>query len=158
MSRLLKLRATRPDQLHLLDGLQDFRRCGKLCDVRLQSRNATTTFPAHRLILSLASSPLGALISDNFSQGLDQGVVLVDIPSGTLAAVLDFIYTGQAHVHMTEVHELLQFAHMYEMVALVGHVVDGLTECLNADTCTKLFPLSSQLGLEALELTCEQFI
>eukprot|EP00929_Paragymnodinium_shiwhaense_P004496 TRINITY_DN105479_c0_g1_i1.p1 TRINITY_DN105479_c0_g1~~TRINITY_DN105479_c0_g1_i1.p1 ORF type:complete len:706 (-),score=122.43 TRINITY_DN105479_c0_g1_i1:73-2190(-) len=65
--RYLEVRATRPDQLSLLDQLPEFRRNGRFCDIRLRSREGTA-FSAHRLIIALASEALASLVGGAFTE------------------------------------------------------------------------------------------
>ena len=124
-TRCLELRAARPEQLRLLDRLPEFRRSGKLCDVKLRSRDGTL-YEAHRLVLSLASDALSGLMGGIFCEGQDGREVEADLPGKLLEGLLDFVYSGAARVPLAGARELLRFAHMFALDDLVRHLVDAV--------------------------------
>eukprot|EP00927_Polykrikos_kofoidii_P031908 TRINITY_DN27321_c0_g1_i1.p1 TRINITY_DN27321_c0_g1~~TRINITY_DN27321_c0_g1_i1.p1 ORF type:complete len:648 (-),score=99.13 TRINITY_DN27321_c0_g1_i1:303-2246(-) len=177
-SRCVEVHATRPDQLCLLERLPEFRRSGRLCDVRLRSRDGAV-FPAHRLVLALASEALAGLVGGAFAEGVrrpqsatggcsgattaqgqncdDEAEVDLDISSSALEAVLEFIYVGSMRVQVASVCELLRFAHMYALDGLLSRAEEAVTERMNATACAEFLPESKLLGLESLEVACHQY-
>ena len=111
----MELGGARPEQFALLETLPEFRRQGRLCDVKLKSSVDNTVFDAHRLILSLASEPLAALLSGPFAEGAAQtqgALVSLEATGETLRVILDFIYSGRARVaSAAAVPDLLRTAH-----------------------------------------------
>jgi len=152
----VELRVARPERLCLLERLPEFQRSGRLCDVQLKSREGDS-FAAHRLVLSLASDALAALLGGGFMEAQSQKDVEVDLSSRVLEAVLGCIYTGSTRMPLVFIGELLRFAHMYGLESLLAHAVETVVEHMDPNLCAELLPESGLLGIWPLEAACRKY-
>ena len=83
------------------------REAGLMCDVTLRSCEGEN-FTAHRSLLA-ASSPYfrGMFQKYNFSESRNNSVTLYSVSQEGLAAILDFIYTGQISINPSNVYSIL---------------------------------------------------
>jgi len=77
----------------VLDQMNEYRLCGKLCDIVLRAEDQS--FPAHRVVLSAASEYFKGMFCNNMAECQLKEVPLFGVHSSTLQAILDFAYTSE---------------------------------------------------------------
>jgi len=79
----------------VLDQMNEYRLCGKLCDIVLRAEDQS--FPAHRVVLSAASEYFKGMFCNNMAECQLKEVPLFGVHSSTLQAILDFAYTSEVY-------------------------------------------------------------
>jgi len=147
----MQVAATRPEQQKLLNRLPQLLQDGRFCDISL-SCNDGITVEAHRLVLSMASQPLQALVSFN-----NRDAIQLDVSSTVLNTVLRYIYNGEARVPLDSIVEIIQFTHMYELQGMLDQVVGTVVERLEPDLCMELMTAFRYHRIEDIDIHCTQF-
>ncbi|CAE8593905.1 unnamed protein product [Polarella glacialis] len=126
------------------------------CDVSLRSTDGQV-FKAHRLLLSMASDPLFAMLSGSFSEG-HGSEVLFDCSADALSAFLEFLYKGTASVKKDVLPELLRLVHQWQ---------DRQTPCLpwlrrqehmTPELCSQLIVDCEVLLVDELDEVLEDYV
>eukprot|EP00927_Polykrikos_kofoidii_P060372 TRINITY_DN55369_c0_g1_i1.p1 TRINITY_DN55369_c0_g1~~TRINITY_DN55369_c0_g1_i1.p1 ORF type:complete len:586 (+),score=75.33 TRINITY_DN55369_c0_g1_i1:214-1971(+) len=126
------------------------------CDVSLRSVEGQL-FQAHRLILSMASDPLFAMLSGSFAEG-QQSEVLFESSSEALCAFLEFTYNGTASVKKAVLPELLRLVHQWELQPLQSALTDLLVEHMTPELCSSLIVDCEFLLVGELDELLEQYV
>ena len=114
------------------------------------------SFRCHRLILSLGSEYFKTMLSGNFCES--QGKVEVpDISSGTMAKLLQYIYTGGIDLNIIDI-ELLSTAHKYQIVGLHAVSELQLAKYLTVETAPKLSVAADLYGSNEFKKYVFRFI
>ncbi|KAF5400004.1 BTB/POZ domain protein [Paragonimus heterotremus] len=90
-----------------------FRKHGQLCDVVIKVGGRE--FLAHRVVLAATSDYFDAMFSNGMAESAQLEVELKSISPDVMDALLDYVYTGQVHVTMENVQDLLPAASLVQM-------------------------------------------
>ncbi|CAL8071894.1 unnamed protein product [Calicophoron daubneyi] len=90
-----------------------FRKRGQLCDVVIKVGGRE--FLAHRVVLAATSDYFDAMFSNGMAESAQLEVELKSISPDVMDALLDYVYTGQVHVTMENVQDLLPAASLVQM-------------------------------------------
>eukprot|EP00928_Gymnodinium_smaydae_P036410 TRINITY_DN25458_c0_g1_i1.p1 TRINITY_DN25458_c0_g1~~TRINITY_DN25458_c0_g1_i1.p1 ORF type:complete len:606 (-),score=137.69 TRINITY_DN25458_c0_g1_i1:76-1893(-) len=132
-------------------------RCSEqFCDVSLRSSDGQV-FKAHRLILSMASDPLFAMLSGSFAEG-SQSEVPFDASSEALGAFLEFTYTGTAKLKKSVLTELLVLVHQWQSQPLQAALTEMLVEHMTPDLCSSLIVECEVLLVDELDEMLERYV
>jgi sugar lactone lactonase YvrE len=126
------------------------------CDVSLRSIDGQV-FKAHRLMLSMASDPLYAMLSGSFAEGQSSEVPL-ESSSEALSAFLEFLYNGSARVKKTVIPELLRLVHQWEVQPLQGALTELLLEHMTPELCSSLIVDCEVLLVDELDEMLERYV
>lgn len=153
-SPVVTLAASRGSQLALWDRLPNH--AEHFCDVSLRSVDGEV-FKAHRLVLSMASDPLYAMLSGSFAEGQSSEVPF-ESSSEALSAFLEFLYHGSARVKKTVVPELLRLVHQWEVQPLQSALTELLNEHMTPDLCSSLIVDCEVLLGDELDDMLERYV
>jgi len=126
------------------------------CDVSLRSTDGQS-FKAHRLVLSMASDPLFAMLSGSFAEG-QQSEVPFESSSEALSAFLQFTYEGQATVKKSVLPELLRLVHQWQVLPLQAALTELLVEHMTPDLCSSLIVDCEVLLVDELDEMLEKYV
>lgn len=96
-----------------LSKMNAFRKRGHLCDVVIKVGGRE--FLAHRVVLAATSDYFNAMFSNGMAESAQLEVELKSISPDIMDALLDYVYTGQVHVTMENVQDLLPAASLVQM-------------------------------------------
>ncbi|CAH8458646.1 unnamed protein product [Schistosoma rodhaini] len=125
MSTLQKQQGIRSDGRSLMDEGTDyysvtafkkmnaFRKEGQLCDVVIKAESRE--FLAHRVVLAASSDYFDAMFSSGMAESAQLEVELKSITPEIMDTLLDYVYTGQVRVSMSNVQDLLPAASLVQM-------------------------------------------
>lgn len=151
---LVTLAASGKSKLALWDRLP--RHAEHFCDVSLRSVDGQV-FKAHRLVLSIASDPLFAMLSGSFAEG-HQSEVLFESSSEALGAFLEFLYSGTARVKKSVIPELLRLVHQWEVQPLQMALTEMLSEHMTPELCSSLIVDCEVLLVDELDEMLESYV
>jgi len=151
---VVSLVASRASKLSLWDRLPHFTE--HFCDVSLRSTDGQV-FKAHRLVLSMASDPLFAMLSGSFVEG-HQSEVPFESSSEALSAFLEFTYHGTARVKKAVLPELLRLVHQWEVQPLQAALTELLVEHMTPELCSSLIVDCEVLLVDEFNEMLERYV
>ncbi|CAE8595155.1 unnamed protein product [Polarella glacialis] len=161
-SSQVRLTSPRPTQLTQWERLEAFRKEGILCDLCVKSSDGKE-FRVHAVVLALASEKLRKQLEQAGNGGASRELA-AGIPGDALAAVLDFVYSGEARVDARMVPEVARMARRWELTVLQETLVSSLSGedgTLTPEVVAGLFalgePFGEQLGCRGEGLCAGQF-
>ena len=144
----------------VVKGLCDLRKENALCDAVLETTDGET-FPVHRNVLSAASTYFKAMFCGGFKESeckTETPIVLHNIRSIGLKAVLDFVYSGVLSLNCNSVYEVLAAAHMFELHVILHTCTGFLIEKMSASTCFKSLQVAQSYLLQDVATAAEIYI
>lgn len=151
---VVTLVASRSSKLSLWDRLPAH--AEHFCDVSLRSIDGQV-FKAHRLVLSMASDPLFAMLSGSFAEG-QQSVVPFESSSEALSAFLGFLYNGTVRAKKAVLPELLRLSHQWEVATLQASLTELLVEHMTPELCSCLIVDCEVLLVDELDDMLERYV
>ncbi|XP_078376658.1 kelch-like protein 12 [Oculina patagonica] len=133
----------------LLHKLNELRETNILCDTTIRAQGMD--FPAHKCVLSAASTYFWALFTSEFKEKESNLVELQDAKSTTISDVLQFIYTGEISINSNNAQDLVMIADYLIIPRLKKKVSRFLEASLNASNCLALESFASQYNCESLK-------
>lgn len=97
----------------------------------------TKSFPVHKLILSIRSPVLAAMMQSGFSEAGSATMEVTDSSAKVVEAFLYFFYTDKCEVSLTaeEWQELFQLAHKYDVKGLQALSQERIVMSLTVKKC-----------------------
>lgn len=126
------------------------------CDVSLRSTDGQV-FKAHRLVLSMASDPLFAMLSGSFAEG-QQSEVPFESSGEALSAFLEFLYKGTFSVKKVVLPELLRLVHQWEVQPLQSALNELLVKHMTPELCSSLIVDCEVLLVDQLDEMLECYV
>ena len=145
--------------LHANDALKtmnDLRRKGELCDVILHVDDRQ--FPAHRIVLSGASSYLRAMFTNGMLESGMKDIKLQGVEASVMESLLDFAYTGSIDVTVENVQALLSAASLLNLQSLRTVCCGFLQTHLDATNCLGIRAFADLYSCSELEETAYRFV
>ncbi|KAL9976288.1 hypothetical protein ACROYT_G013571 [Oculina patagonica] len=142
---------------NILRALNAMRKENSLCDVVLRV-NSTFSFPAHRCVLSASSSYFKALFSDDFLEKRSGVVELEEIGATEMEKVLEFIYTGEVDIDLSNAKNLVMAADYLHISALKLNASAMIERSINVSNCLTLQKFSTKFNCAQLKESCTLFI
>ncbi|XP_022796859.1 kelch-like protein 12 [Stylophora pistillata] len=133
----------------LLHTLNELRENNILCDTTIRAQGQD--FPAHRCVLSAASSYFRAMFSSHLRERESGLVELQEIKSATFGDVIWFIYTGEVSTTFASAQDLVMAADYLIMPSLKEKAAVFLKSKLDASNCMALESFASRYNCETLK-------
>ena len=137
----------------LLSHLEEQRRTASwLCDVEVGVGEGSErkTFKVHRCVLAAGSDYFAGLFRSDTAGASASTVELPECPPAAAAAVVEFIYTGQAKVDESLLGALLAAAARLQVQALQRETADAIVARLAPENALAWWDAASRLTLPAL--------
>lgn len=117
----------------LLKGLNQLRQRRELCDVELCAGDNRVS--AHRVVLSACSPYFNAMFTGKLLESQKQVIHLKEVDENALHVLVDFAYTGKAHVTQENVQFLLPAANMLQLSRVKEICCHFLIQQLHPSNC-----------------------
>ena len=145
----------------LLDKLNELRETNVLCDATIRAEGQD--FAAHKCVLSAASAYFRALFTSEMKETKSNMVELQEAKSTTVSDVLQFIYTGKAHIDSSNAENLAMIADYLIIPVLKTRASDFLETLIDASNCLALESFASRYNCVSLKqaavvFKCENFL
>ncbi|CAM9780979.1 unnamed protein product [Discosporangium mesarthrocarpum] len=109
-------------------------------------------FPAHRMVLSLRSEPMRAMLHSGMKETFATEVLVKDIRPPVFRALLTYLYTDTLQLQKPEdIMELLVVANQYTLDGLVSLCEGFLQGVLDEDNAPTLYHYADALGMPTFE-------
>lgn len=141
----------------VMGGLDSLRSDGILCDVTLMADEKS--FPAHKNVLASCSTYLKNLFSSDGGLNSDHEVVEVrGVSSEGLKHVINFVYTSELELTMTNVQHVLAAAGHLQLKEILNFCKSFLMTEISVYNCVNIIHIAEHYELSGVEEKAYSFI
>ena len=140
----------------LLRGLFALRQNEELCDVELRVGNASVF--AHKVVLAALSDYFKVMFTTNMLESERKVIELNGLDEKSLNLLVNFAYTGNVNITVSNVQSLLVCANMLGVTKIVNDCCEFLEKQLHHSNCLGFLEFASRYSLESFKTMCLDFI
>ncbi|XP_055330480.1 kelch-like protein 3 [Paramacrobiotus metropolitanus] len=126
-----------------LDGLQDLKSSGVLCDVVLKgAEDLSAGIPCHRVVLCAQSSYFRSMFTSEWKESSQEEIRLRNIPTDTLKKLVNYAYTLQISLDADSIQSVLTAALFLDISPVAKLCWDFLENHLDVSSCLQVYSLA----------------
>ncbi|XP_027624608.1 kelch repeat and BTB domain-containing protein 12 isoform X3 [Tupaia chinensis] len=142
--------------LSLLSRVRSMKERAEMVDVVLVTEGER--FPCHRLVLAAFSPYFRAMFTCGLLECAQQEVVLHDIAAGSVAVILDYMYSAALEVDSANVQAVAMAAYFMQMEDVFARCQTYMTGHMDASNCVGVYHFAKQIGAEDLADQSERYL
>ncbi|ULT88175.1 hypothetical protein L3Y34_007407 [Caenorhabditis briggsae] len=135
--------------------MQILREDEELCDVEFIVEGSVIR--AHRYILAAASPYFKAMFSNRMVEMKKVTIELQDIPRESMETLINYIYTDKIAITITNVHQLIFTATIFQMDVIIGACQEYLTTKITSNNCLALHNFAETYNCTTLISSTDDF-
>jgi hypothetical protein len=143
-------------QIDIINNLLTFRNENLFTDISIYVEGVE--FACHKVLLCAASTYFRAMFSCDLKESRLGKVYIENISPWTMKRLLDYIYTGNIEINLSNVIDLLNSALLFELNKLVDRCVEFVLENIDINNCVEINIFASMHQLKKLEQCTFKFI
>ncbi|CAG0916317.1 unnamed protein product [Notodromas monacha] len=142
--------------VQMLAGLNDLRKSGTFCDVKLNVDG--DNFPAHKVILASFSPYFKAMFNTPMAEAEQDVVHLRGVEAQMIGLLIDFAYTSEIIITQANVQSLLSAANLLEFSSVRDACCQFMEKHIDAHNCIGIHCFAEAHACEPLQQKAKEFI
>ena len=127
----------------------------ELCDVVLLANGHE--IPAHRVVLAASSPYFRVMFLSGFVEAKEEKIALKDINPCALEVVVNYLYTSETKIDVTNVEDVLAICVLFQLDNLIEHCETFLRRNMTPSNCLGLQSIGGLFSLEGLKQHADRF-
>lgn len=141
---------------NLLEHINRMRDSSELIDIVLVAEGRR--FPCHRVVLASFSPYFRAMFTCGLVECNQTEVTLHDITSGSVAIILEYMYTSQLYINNLTVQGVATAAYFMQMEDIFKMCQNYMMDHMDASNCIGIYYFAKQISADDLEARSKKYL
>ncbi|KAI3373137.1 hypothetical protein L3Q82_006463 [Scortum barcoo] len=141
----------------VLQGFDQLRIEGLLCDVTLVAGDGDEAFPVHRAMMASSSDYFKAMFTGGMKEQDLMCIKLHGVNRIGLKKIIDFIYTAKLSLNMENLQDTLEAASFLQILPVLDFCKVFLISGVSLDNCVEVGRIANTYNLTEVDKICQQF-
>ncbi|XP_041066522.1 kelch-like protein 9 isoform X1 [Carcharodon carcharias] len=135
----------------VLQGFNNLRNNGLLCDVTLVPEDGDERFPVHRAIMASASDYFKAMFTGGMKEQELMSIKLHGISKTGLKNIIEFIYTSKLSLNMDNLQDILEAASFLQIMPILEFCKELLISQVSLENCVEIGRIANAYHLTKVD-------
>ncbi|XP_041496414.1 kelch-like protein 13 isoform X4 [Microtus oregoni] len=142
----------------VLQGFDQLRLDGLLCDVTLMPGDTDDAYPVHRVMMASASDYFKAMFTGGMKEQELMCIKLHGVSKVGLRKIIDFIYTAKLSLNMDTLQDTLEAASFLQILPVLDFCKVFLISGVNLDNCVEVGRIANTYHLTEVDKYVNSFV
>ncbi|KAM7338377.1 kelch-like protein 13 isoform X4 [Alexandromys fortis] len=142
----------------VLQGFDQLRLDGLLCDVTLMPGDTDDAYPVHRVMMASASDYFKAMFTGGMKEQELMCIKLHGVSKVGLRKIIDFIYTAKLSLNMDTLQDTLEAASFLQILPVLDFCKVFLISGVNLDNCVEVGRIANTYHLTEVDKYVNTFV
>nr|XP_042124845.1 kelch-like protein 13 isoform X1 [Peromyscus maniculatus bairdii] len=142
----------------VLQGFDQLRHEGLLCDVTLMPGDTDDAYPVHRVMMASASDYFKAMFTGGMKEQELMCIKLHGVSRVGLRKIIDFIYTSKLSLNMDNLQDTLEAASFLQILPVLDFCKVFLISGVNLDNCVEVGRIANTYHLTEVDKYVNTFV
>ncbi|CAO2622728.1 Kelch-like protein 13 [Lemmus lemmus] len=142
----------------VLQGFDQLRLDGLLCDVTLMPGDTDDAYPVHRVMMASASDYFKAMFTGGMKEQDLMCIKLHGVSKVGLRKIIDFIYTAKLSLNMDNLQDTLEAASFLQILPVLDFCKVFLISGVNLDNCVEVGRIANTYHLTEVDKYVNSFV
>ncbi|XP_039698451.1 kelch-like protein 13 isoform X4 [Pteropus medius] len=142
----------------VLQGFDQLRLEGLLCDVTLMPGDTDDAFPVHRVMMASASDYFKAMFTGGMKEQDLMCIKLHGVSKVGLRKIIDFIYTAKLSLNMDNLQDTLEAASFLQILPVLDFCKVFLISGVTLDNCVEVGRIANTYNLTEVDKYVNSFV
>ncbi|XP_057616269.1 kelch-like protein 13 isoform X5 [Chionomys nivalis] len=142
----------------VLQGFDQLRLDGLLCDVTLMPGDTDDAYPVHRVMMASASDYFKAMFTGGMKEQELMCIKLHGVSKVGLRKIIDFIYTAKLSLNMDNLQDTLEAASFLQILPVLDFCKVFLISGVNLDNCVEVGRIANTYHLTEVDKYVNSFV